>query len=323
MHYSIFKLSFQTPVHFGDSSSARSLETAIINPCADTLFSALCHQAAEEGGDSGVLKLVDYVRTGELKFSDTLPYIKETLYLPKPYILGKRATEIYENMKKEFNKLKFIPVSSFDGFLRGVMGTGQLLLSNIDNCFGHQWIETKAAITGLEDPSPFSVGLFAFNSDSGLYVIIGYNDKSVFEWVHQLLKCLGISGMGGKISAGYGKFTVGECLHLDGNGSEANNLLYKMLTTDSSSYILATTALPNESELEKIMVGATYALTRRGGFVGSSTYNKTALKKNTAYFFSAGSVFKGKFQGGVYECGKTLGHKVFRYSVPIMLGVEI
>ena len=44
MNYFLFKLQFDTAVHFGGADSALSLYTSEETLRADTLFSALCHE---------------------------------------------------------------------------------------------------------------------------------------------------------------------------------------------------------------------------------------------------------------------------------------
>ena len=50
----LFKLQFETPVHFGPPDSALSLYASEETFCAATLFSALCHTALSLPGPEGV-----------------------------------------------------------------------------------------------------------------------------------------------------------------------------------------------------------------------------------------------------------------------------
>ena len=75
MIYRILKLHFTGNVHFGEGM----LESTASTFCADTLFSALCHDAPDE-----IPQLVCAVREGRLAFSDAFPYDENGLYLPKP-----------------------------------------------------------------------------------------------------------------------------------------------------------------------------------------------------------------------------------------------
>lgn len=48
MQYHIFLLKFLTPVHFGNTANGGALDKVAINCSADTLFAALCNEAAAQ-----------------------------------------------------------------------------------------------------------------------------------------------------------------------------------------------------------------------------------------------------------------------------------
>jgi CRISPR-associated protein Csm4 len=70
------------------------------------------------------------------------------------------------------------------------------------------------------------------------------------------------------------------------------------------------------------MEGASFQLVRRGGFVQSEHYADTGRKKKTQIFFAAGSVFHKRFKGALYAVGNGR-HEVYRYGLPIFLGVTL
>ena len=53
MNCFLYRLRFNTPVHFGSSDSALSLYESEDHFRADTLFSALCHTALQLFGNDG------------------------------------------------------------------------------------------------------------------------------------------------------------------------------------------------------------------------------------------------------------------------------
>lgn len=57
MNYYLYKIAFETAVHFGSSSSAQSLYVSEDHFCADTLFSALCHTALALRGQEGLERI--------------------------------------------------------------------------------------------------------------------------------------------------------------------------------------------------------------------------------------------------------------------------
>lgn len=52
MMYYIFTLKFLTPVHFGDTANGGGLDKFALQCSADTLFAALCNEAASKGSDT-------------------------------------------------------------------------------------------------------------------------------------------------------------------------------------------------------------------------------------------------------------------------------
>ena len=58
MNYFLFKLRFETAVHFGPSDAALPLAASEEHVRADTLFSARCHTALSLWGEDGVQALV-------------------------------------------------------------------------------------------------------------------------------------------------------------------------------------------------------------------------------------------------------------------------
>ena len=65
MNYFLFKLRFETAVHFGPSDAALPLAASEEHVRADTLFSALCQTALCLYGPEGVEELCGQVQEGE------------------------------------------------------------------------------------------------------------------------------------------------------------------------------------------------------------------------------------------------------------------
>ena len=110
MNYYLYRLKFDTAVHFGPSSSAQSLYTSEDHFCADTLFSALCHTALSLYGPEGLEQLCRQAKAGKLLLSDSMPWINETLYLPKPVVSARGEQEVPAAGRK-----RYIPVSAVFG----------------------------------------------------------------------------------------------------------------------------------------------------------------------------------------------------------------
>lgn len=325
MNYCLFKLNFLTPVHFGASDSARSLESAGMTLCADTIFSALCHEAQRAGG---LDELIETARSGGLLLSDAMPFCGEEFYIPKP---ATKYADSDPSLRKLMKKLRYLPLSQLPGFIESLHGEGTFDPASVRSRFGETFANEKVSIAreadpatgGAKDAEPFSVGAFRFEDGCGLYFIAAFASREIMESVARLMNLLGAEGIGGKISAGFGKFRLAEGVTLDGSEPACLQPLAKMLREESAShYILLTSSLPTDDELPATMENAKYTLIRRAGFVQSDRISNPR-KKRTQYFFAAGSVFGRKFDGDLYDVGENMPHPVYRYAKPIFLGVNV
>lgn len=95
-----------------------------------------------------------------------------------------------------------------------------------------------------------------------------------------------------------------------------------MLEADNcENYMTISMCMPSDDELSSVLDGAVYKLTKRGGFVQSSTYSDTQLKKRDFYMFASGAVFKKKFDGDVFDVAILKAHPIYKYGKPILLGL--
>lgn len=322
MNYYLYKLQFHTAVHFGVSDSALSLYSSEDFFCADTLFSALCHTANGLYGEAGIESLCSMARAGELLLSDGMPWKGDALYIPKPCVSGESNEEIPAQLRKAVKKLAYIPVNQFAKFADSVHGKGLFYGETVK--FGVHTESTKARITCGEDTLPYQVGLYQFYPDCGLWFIAGCATEKQGEELEKLLKLLGITGIGGKTTAGYGKFQIEDSIFLNEPfDDETQWLLDALENTGSHRQLLLSTSLPGDKELVSLIPGAEYRLTRRGGFVQSDSYSDTSRKKQVQHFLAAGSVLPGRFASKVYCVGFEGSHPVYRFSGPILLGVDL
>ena len=120
MNYFLFKLQFDTAVHFGSSDSALSLYTSEETLRADTLFSALCHESLAQHGEAALQQLCSEVQQGKFLLSDLMPCHDETFYLPKPIAPSESTEEMETNLRKKVKKLAWLPVLRFDEYARSL-----------------------------------------------------------------------------------------------------------------------------------------------------------------------------------------------------------
>jgi CRISPR-associated protein Csm4 len=146
----------------------------------------------------------------------------------------------------------------------------------------------------------------------------------LFSRFKKAVELLGISGIGGKISSGLGKYTIKECT-LDGNGEE--NLLYDMLENKNAKVQMLIGAYhPKEEEIEKLkMDGYTYILEKRDGFCTSPDFSSAngPLKRKSCVMVSEGSCFAERLEGKILDLSYGNFHKVFRLGKTLFLGVSM
>lgn len=321
MNYFLYQLQFNTAVHFGASDSALSLHHSQMHFRADTLFSALCHTVVQLDGEAGLNRLVQLASSGALLLSDSMPWRENRFYLPKPIYAPQAVAEIPGEKRKALKKLAWIPVEHFPGFCAALQnGT----FADVPAAaFGTEVDAVKAAVPEREDTLPYPVGLYRFFDGCGLYFLLGCENPADGEWLASRIRALGFSGIGGKTSAGFGKFEIKVSVFLNKAEEKQAKWLYRALSTPASKFMLLTSSLPKDDELDTAMQNACYQLVRRAGFVASNALSDGMRKKQTQYFFSAGSVLETRFAGDVYQVGPGHPHPVYRYAKPIFLGVAL
>lgn len=301
MKYYIFRLSFPNGAHFGDGN----LDSYNMTFHADTLFSALFIEAVKSGGAMAD-RLLRAAREGKLVLSDGFPYIEDTYYLPKPMLYIERNEDIGNSVLKETaKKLIYIPMDKMDGYLEGTMDLKQE--SDKFSRFGTHQIKESVAIYGLEETEPYYVGIYTYGENNGLYFFAGLDEEIETDLI-DLLDMLSFSGLGGKRSAGLGRFEVARMVEVPAKHFEGES--------DGRGYLLLASSLPKEEEMDKVLDQASYLLEKRSGFV-QSTGSFEERKKADQYFLQAGSCLQNRFEGDIYEVGVGMSHPVYRYGKPL------
>lgn len=307
MSYHIYEFKFSSGVHFG----INSLDDTGFTFGSDTLFSALCIEALKMGEDQ-LDMLVGYAKKGKLLLSDAFPVVKGEYYLPKPMKKIDYADDGNLNAKKAFKKMKYIPVTVFEEYLKGNMTGSEAEKIKMP---GHKVIKVSASIKGNEEADPFRVGTYYFDDDESLYIIVKTESDKVKCFLEELIDGLSLIGIGGKRSSGLGKF---ECHY-----RIPSKPMIDRLEAESDIYMSLSGTLPRKTELEKAMEKAEYTVSKRSGFVLSTSYSESFMRKRDLYIFNAGSCFKNKFEGDVYDVSSQGTHPVYRYAKPLFIGVGL
>ncbi|WP_196592173.1 type III-A CRISPR-associated RAMP protein Csm4 [Pectinatus frisingensis] len=335
MNYSIYKLSFTAPCRFGPSAAGAGLNKSDIACQADTLFSALANECAAFYGTDKLQIFKDMVQTGALLVSDLLPYKDDTLFLPKPLWALEHKREEEESLNtiksrmsgaKKLKKLQYIPVYDFENYIDCIKEGKSYITDNnkiesIDDIYEKQLLE-RVNCRG-EENLPYFVEQVVFAEKCGLYFIIGYNDESQSKVINELVKLLSYSGIGGKRSSGYGKFTY-EVIDLAAQDvGEDTSTLYQLLTTGKGSiYMNISDLIPDKDEIAALLESF-YRLVPRSGFVTDGGYKATPFKRNRYFAIMHGSCFKKPLKGSIIDAGNGGSHPVYRYGKGLYVRLDL
>ncbi len=310
MDTTIVKLSFLAPVHFGAGRLTDSAYTCD----AATLFSAMYLEALHMGEADALLAAA---RQGEFELSDAFPFVGDTLYLPKPMVAPgtfeqKTAGNAGDSRERKANKkLGYIPADRYADYMAGKFDAAAELARFKP---GISSLQAKVNLERLDGPDaePYFIGGFTFAPSAGLYFLV----RGSFD-LRPILEQLSYSGIGGKRSSGYGRFTYALA-----PGAKLDRALAAAPSTTGVSVLLST-ATPAQDELDDYLLkGARYRLVRKGGFVQSATHSANPQKKRELCLFAAGSTFARRFEGDIFDVNATPGaHPVYRYARAFWMGV--
>lgn len=336
MKYALYPLQFDTPVHFGCAENGGKLEQSSLTYRADNLFGALCYELSLQGDETGLLHLQEGVAKGNLLFSDLFPYIYDEteglqLYVPKPILTipsdERQVTADYDTFRRQATqqkrqkKLSYIRVSQLADFIQA-MKSGKAF-DGTEPFFGCGQLLTRVNCTE-NVPRPYYVHQIQFTKEAGLYGIIGYEEDEDLDGLITLLESLGLSGIGGKRSSGYGKFHFREePIEMDELGIyEDDGILYRgLVLTGASRYMCLSVLLPSPAEVADVQKGQ-FALCRRSGFL--SPDGSRMQKKNDIYMIQAGSCFPQKIAGSIADVGgQDMTHPVWRYGKGLYVGLML
>lgn len=321
----VYKLKFDTPVHFGASEFGGKLETVNFCYSSDTLYSALC---CELSGNKIFTDFIDAFAQGKILLSDLLPYNREDFYLPKPVLLLESVKKFQRDsldkvrtqatQRKKQKKMEYLCASNLKKYLTKLK-SGESFFESAD--FGLFGLTQKVSCRD-EVSLPYYVSEFSFNKDSGLYLIAQFDDEKFFDTFSNVLSSLGLSGIGGKRSSGLGKFNLTEKINVNKTCSNEDlKAVQKMLTAQNLSWQMCISSILPTVEDIPILKNSYYRLKKRGGFVTnlSGDYDK---KKNSVYMIGAGSCLPKRIEGCTVILDKINGNEILRFGKGIFVGLN-
>ena len=330
MNYYLYPLRFLTPVHFGDTSEGGNLETISSTLGSDVLFGACCHEISH---DTSLLEsFISSVKTQQIVLSSLFPYCIDNgeyqLYVPSPImqidskdmpITSFEETKRVATEQKKIKKIEYIRASQLQNFSQYIESdTSQKHMP----IFGTKQAMTQVNMRG-EKSRPYYVGSYQFMSNTGLYIIARFTDDTSRELFEAILELLGLSGIGGKRSGGYGKFELADDpIQLESEGIyKDDSALYVLLHNNQGNMMCISACVPTSDEVATLKQGS-YKLQKRGGFVGSAG-STTQVKRNSYYVVKEGSVCPKALVGQMLTItGSSLPHPVYRNGMGLWIGVD-
>ena len=193
---------------------------------------------------------------------------------------------------------------------------GKLDPEKVRTVFGMSSAYEKVSIrTDGDDPRPYRVGAFRFDDEGGcgLYVIALAENNEIMSLSDSLFGALSWSGIGGKRSSGFGRFTVEADDPAKACPDLARHVRAPGNCASGKRLMLMSTALPDDESLDGALAGANYLLEKRSGFTAPEEGTES-LKKKDLYVFRAGSCFAAPFEGTIRDVSKGTPHPVYRYA---------
>jgi len=331
----LIRLRFNTPVRFGDGRGVSGLDGANMTLASDSFFSAVCIEWINLYGEQALGELLDAVSSGSLSFSSLLPWrqastdLEASYYLPKP-LLSPQATSYAPSAKKQLKKLSFIAadqISHYIAYLTRGEGSPELFSAE----FGMPVTYDRVGIRDNEQPLPYRVTAWRFFDDEqvtcGLYWLVAVSDRSLQTRLIRTVCSLGVTGIGGKTSSGYGTF-VPE--HMDlAHGSSAQ-AIRSMLNCPNAHWYMALGSVIPDIQVDLVILqnaDSRYLLASRSGFPASAAYvdAKTgrALKRKNCVVLREGSCFPTALSGSILDLSYGDLHPVYRVGKTLFAGIDL
>ena len=291
MEVQAYKLDFQT-VHFGNVN----LNESIGSFNASRLYSSLFLESLKLNVDKEFLNLS---KSANFFLSDSFPLKDGEFYLPKPIgypkiPLNSESTRETRRKAKRSKKLRYIKYTDMEDYVEGNCDVDKL--DGTDSFFSKSTVVTKKGI------DPYEVGITNFKTS--LYIL-----TIKHKLLDVLMNSLQYSGIGGKRSSGYGRFTVEK---LDIPDEFSKNIVVN--DSEYGVYMTLSTSIPNNDELDSVLPTAEYLLEKSSGFAYSST-SRNLLRKQDLYKFAVGTTLTKTYNGNIFDVRPDgFSHPVWNYA---------
>ncbi|AAM05338.1 type III-A CRISPR-associated RAMP protein Csm4 [Methanosarcina acetivorans] len=345
----IVKLDFTSPLHIGEVGIGLEENSLVLH--SDTIFNAICNSLAKLYGREWVTKfLQNFSENVPFRISSGFPFIKETLYFPKPMNQANIEENLLQDYSKKLKKTTYLTQKFFEKWIaeerlfkkdlnaitesKTTKSEDSEELSKTDineikdnkntavrgdifSEFKKDLLLPKVSVSRENaESSIYFLGSIRFNEDSGIWFILDCDDEDCEKKVISALRLLQHDGIGGKRTWGYGNFSM-----------EVKNIELKV--PDSKTYLLLSLFYPKDDENENesglfSSERARWGFSLRGGYAypyGS----KSSFHKPQRLFIKEGSIFEKAPKGKLIKDATNLDgleklyHYGLAYSIPISI----
>jgi len=321
MERRLVKLQFTSPLRLGGAGIGMEAAENFVR--SDTLFSALCHALACVYGREEVVELLAGFRAGRPPFtiSSAFPFKGGTFFLPRPLAPVALRDAADPFVRKELNRLPFVPLDLFKAWVRGGAVDTAPLSALKEKLAGaavyHRvprvQLDRVTCASGL-----FHTGLTVFGREAGLYCLLELVGDDWRTRLEKAFAWLGENGLGGLRGLGCGRFVP----EWGRPGKEWEELWAPV--SGVGAWCLLSLLHPAAAEKNMSLEGGFFEIVTRGGWSASPFGGQ--VRRKSCRMFVEGSVLPFKPIGclvDVTPAGRPGGHPLYRYGYAFAVPVEV
>lgn len=351
----IVELQFDHAVHFGASVVSFGVEEVDETCHSDTLFSGIINQLAAVEHLISNFSLKEFIQ----EFDSSIPPFRISsfgmvrgmdYFLPKPLIVPSIFTSdcSIKEYKKDFIKLKWIHLEDFQKWQNKLLVGDDIRdyfksYSSEPPPMAPSFFKTLTKAQHSEDRETeatqiYHTGQLFYGEQIYPYFLVDFKSELLpWKWFLEALRLLGISGLGGRRSCGYGKFTLRYEPILIGGDESIWPKKVRENTQHKKAIMLWNNVLNHQSENQYLFsllkpkfinendYVAYQLLIRKGWFFSNSSFCQ--MKRKTVHMFSEGSILNRPVDGELTNVSPDElpenHHEIYRYGLPFTIPFSI
>jgi len=326
----LYRLNFNSPVHFG--ASGIGLEITKKTLSSDALTSALINSFAVFGEADQVITALKqekpaFVMSSLFPFFDYSNGRIEYL-LPRPLTSPKAEKELLKSKAKDLKKIEYLQANCFFSWIgEKPLDTNMLEdIIDVNKDLTKDWwkseLRPRVALDRISQNSAiWSCGVLHFQQNAGLYGLIRFENELWKNKLTAAFKLLGELGLGGERTYGMGTFSVSEF--------EPLKDVWNKIPYTKGKFVLLSSFFPADDECSGISKKfEAWNFVENRGYIVSGRM-ATTLKRKRLNMMVEGSVAKEVVKGKMVEVtpddAQDLGltHSVYRSGLAFLMPLPV